>query len=540
MATALPSKAASRFWRLVLYGVFFEILLVIAWSFLPLVGPYFPHFSWLFPLIQSFVFIIHIPVFFILGSLNWDFDNSVVSVFNVLVLLICLLLMAAGWAVVFSWILRLKSWLFARVTVCQKRIVKWVAVSALVVFLAETSISILLAAPRTFKPSADATAMVTANNSFAIDLYQGLKTQPGNLFFSPYSISSALAMTYAGARGQTENQMARVLHFDSGQPNVPSGFRTLTGRINDLQRWNRIKLVTANSLWSQKNYPFTNTFLNLVKKDYQAEAQSVDFAKAPEAARNDINSWVEKKTDGNIQDLVDAGEFTPLTRLVLCNAIYFKGKWQTQFDPANTRAAPFHVNVNQTVTVPMMSLKSRFKIARSDDGSLKLLEMPYVGDDLSMIILLPAADPGWELSDQSTLSGLEANLTPQNLQTWLATLDQAGSHEAAIFIPRFTTTQSFNLSEQLKSMGMPLAFDMDKADFSGMDGTRELSLSAVLHKAFVEVNEEGTEAAAATMVIVKTRGMPERFIVDHPFIFLIRDNASGAILFLGRMVDPTK
>lgn len=422
----------------------------------------------------------------------------------------------------------------------QKIGVRYVFLSAIVFVLIAAAVFAWPQTSRPFGSSPDASAAVAANTAFAIDLYQQLKTQPGNLFFSPYSISSALAMTYAGARGQTETEMAKVLHFDPGQTNVHAGFRALTDRLNDLQRWNNIKLLTANSLWSQKNYPFTNTFLNLVKKDYQAEAQSVDFAKAPEAARNDINSWVGKKTDGNIQDLVDAGEFTPLTRLVLCNAIYFKGKWETQFDPANTRPAPFHVNVDQTVTVPMMSVKSRFKIARSDDGSLKLLEMSYVGDDLSMIILLPAADPGWELSDQSTLSGLEANLTPQNLQAWLATLDQAGSHEAAIFIPRFTTTQSFNLSEQLKSMGMPSAFDMDKADFSGMDGTRELSLSAVLHKAFVEVNEEGTEAAAATMVIVKTWGMPERFIVDHPFIFLIRDNASGAILFLGRMVDPTK
>jgi serine protease inhibitor len=540
MATALAFKVNGHFWRLFLCGILFEILLAAAWPVLPQIGTYFPHFSWLFPLIQALILIIHIPVLFIVSSMDWNFDDLVISAVNVFVLLACLLLMAAGWTMVFNWTLRFKNWLFARVSMRQKQIVKWVVVSALIVFLGQTTISVLLSAPRAFTPSADATAMVSANNTFAIDLYQRLKTQPGNLFFSPYSISSALAMTYAGARGQTESEMAKVLHFDPGQTNVHSGFRALTDRINDLQRWNRIKLVTANSLWCQKDYRFTDTFLNLVKQDYHADAKSVDFVKASSAAQNEINSWAEQNTDGKIQDLIGDGQITPLTRLVLCNAIYFKGKWQTQFKTSDTRPAPFYISSNETMTVPTMSLKARFKTARSDDGSLKLLEMPYVGDDLSMIILLPASNPGWGDNDQPTLSDIEEKLTPENLRAWLTNLDQAGNFETMVSIPRFTTTQSFNLSDQLKSMGMPSAFDMDKADFSGMDETRELSISAVLHKAFVEVNEEGTEAAAATMVIVKTRGMPEQFIANHPFIFLIRDNGSGAILFLGRIVDPTK
>jgi serine protease inhibitor len=540
MATALAFKVNGRFRKLFLYGIFFEIFLVVAWPFLPQVGLYFPHLSWFFPLIQALILIIHIPVLFIVGSMNWDSDNVGLSLFNVLILLVILFFIGATWAVIFGWIGRFKNWLCARVSLQQKRVVKWLAASVLVVFLAETSISVLLAAPRAFTPSADATAMVSANNAFAIDLYQGLKTQPGNLFFSPYSISSALAMTYAGARGQTENEMARVLHFDSGQTNVPSGFRALADRINDLQRWNRIKLVTANSLWCQKDYLFTKAFLNVVKQDYHADARLVDFTTAPEAVRNDINSWVDQNTDGKITDLIEAGQIKPLTRLILCNAIYFKGKWQTQFKTSDTRPAPFYVSSNETVTVPMMSLEAHFKSATSDDNSLKILEMPYIGGDLSMVILLPASNPGWGDKDQPTLSDVEEKLTPENLRVWLAELDHAGERKIRISLPRFTTTQSFNLSEQLKTMGMSSAFDHNGADFSGMDGTRELYISDVLHKAFVEVNEEGTEAAAATSVIIMARSIPEQFMVDHPFIFLIRDNGSGAILFLGRIVDPTK
>jgi serine protease inhibitor len=393
---------------------------------------------------------------------------------------------------------------------------------------------------RPFDSSPDASAAVAANTAFAIDLYQKLKTQQGNLFFSPYSISSALAMTYAGARGQTESEMAGVLHFDSGQTNVHSGFRTLTDRINDLQRWNRIKILTANSLWCQRDYPFKDTFLNLVKRDYHAEARPVDFEKAPDAAAKDINSWVSQKTDGKIQDIMASGSVSPETRMVLCNAIYFKGKWQAQFKTSDTQPAPFYVSSNQTVTVPMMSLDANFKTAYIDD--VGLLELPYVGNDLSMVILLPGNAMGpAELSEmrQASLSDLEEKLTPENLRSWLAVLDRAASERESISLPRFTTTQSFNLTETLKSMGMPSAFG-DTADFSGMDGTRQLYISTVLHKTFVQVDESGTEAAAATTVTMVASIEAQPFVVDHPFIFLIRDNGSGAILFLGRIVDPTK
>jgi serpin B len=540
MAAVLPAKVSNRFFRLAMYGIFFEIFLAVLWPALPELSVYFPHFSWLFPLIQEALVIIHIPVLFILSLLDWSFDNLFVSLINSVLALGCLLFMAAGWAVIFGWILRLKNVLLSRATVRQKRIAKYSAALFFLVILLKTGISILLAAPRPFTSTANATAMVTANNAFALDLYQRLETEPGNLFFSPYSISSALAMTYAGARGQTEEEMARVLHFDSAQTNVHSGFQALTDRINSLQRWGCVQLVTANSLWCQQDYPFTDAFLNLIKQNYQAEARPVDFAKASGAVQNDINDWVERKTDGKIQDLVGDGQLTPLTRLVLCNAIYFKGAWKTQFDPVRTKSGPFYVSSNQTVTVPMMSVKSHFKTARSDDDLLQLVEMPYVGGDLSMIILLPMADPRWQDGNQPTLSDVEAQLTPQNLQAWLAKLDQTSGSEMYLSLPRFTTTQSFDLTEQLKSMGMPSAFDENTANFSGMDGTTNLFISKVLHKAYVAVDESGTEAAAATMVLVKLRSATPVFTVNQPFIFLIRDNASGAILFLGRIVDPTK
>jgi serpin B len=218
----------------------------------------------------------------------------------------------------------------------------------------------------------------------------------------------------------------------------------------------------------------------------------------------------------------------------LCDAIYFKGKWQTQFKPNDTKPEPFHVSTNQDVTVPMMYQSSQCKMAYSDDESVELLELPYVGNDLSMIVLLPTA-----YGEENDLPSLEQKLTAENLSAWLKTLDQTSLHKASIFLPRFTTTQSFDLTEKLKSLGMTLAFD-DAADFSGMDGTTNLFISDVIHKAFVEVNESGTEAAAATWVHVMTKSMAERFVADHPFIFLIRDNGSGTILFLGRIVDPTK
>jgi len=375
--------------------------------------------------------------------------------------------------------------------------------------------------------------VVGDNTTFALDLYQQLKRQPGNLSFSPYSISTALAMTYAGARGHTAYEMAKVLHFGLPQERLHPAFGALAGHMKQIQSPNRITLLTANSIWCQQNYHFSDTFLNAARANYQAEARHVDFIHATSTARDEINHWVADKTMNKIEDVVAPGDLTGDTRLVLCNAIYFKGTWQHQFKVNDTEPAPFHLNKNETVTVPMMFQKSKFKVSLSEYNSTEILELPYSGSDLSMIILLPMS-----LEERDGLAELETKLTLGNMRGWLAQLDRTTPEEVSVGLPRFTTTQRYNLKPVLKSMGMVSTFD-GTADFSGMDGTTNLFISDVLHKAFVGVDETGTEAAAAT-VVPATLGGPFPFIVDHPFIFLIRENGSGSILFIGRIVDPTR
>jgi serine protease inhibitor len=333
--------------------------------------------------------------------------------------------------------------------------------------------------------------------------------------------------------------MARTLHFGLAQSNLPAAFGALGTRMNRIQRWNRIALTTASSLWCQKDHPFNAAFLEVVRRFYDAEARSVDFRNSAPVAAGEINGWVERRTNGKIKDVVEPGQFTDLTRLVLCNAIYFKGKWQHQFKTSDTEPGPFHVTTNATVTVPMMHQKAHFKTARSDDDSIELLELPYSGTDLSMIILLPQME--YRVSDEEPagLPDLERKLTADNLRVWLAKLDQAGEHETRVALPRFTTAQSFDLVNQLQSLGMTSAFN-EKADFSGMEATTNLCVSDVIHTAFVEVNESGTEAAAVSLTIALSKSRTGSFIVDHPFSFLIRENGSGSILFVGRIVDPTK
>jgi len=530
MQAASPTKAPRRWRLLFLCGILLEV-------FLFAFGALLPEDSWLCSQFRNDLFIIHSPLLWLL-SLAATFDNPVAAIFC---LLLFVFIMASFWALLFYGALRLRNWLQTRIAVSkqQKLVIKCGFGFVGLIVLASAIISAMPQTPRPLTISPEVKSTVDGNTAFALDLYQKLKEQPGNLFFSPYSISTSLAMTYAGARGQTENEMAKVLHFNPAQTNIHVAFGALTERMDKVQRWNRITLVTPNSLWSQRDYPFTAAFLDLIHSDYKADTRLVDFKTAPETARDEINSWVEKKTNGKIKDVVAPGQFTDYTRLVLCNAIYFKGKWQTQFKPNDTKPAPFHVTTNETVTVPMMYQHSEFKMALSDDYAVELLELPYSGKDLSMIILLPEVEFGLPDVEQPGLLGLEQKLTAENLHAWLAKLDQDNPHKTWVALPRFTTTQSFELADELKSLGMPSAFN-DTANFFGMDGTTNLFISDVIHKAFVEVNEAGTEAAATTWVHVATKSMSGRFIVDHPFIFLIRENGSGTILFLGRIVDPTK
>jgi len=367
--------------------------------------------------------------------------------------------------------------------------------------------------------------VVRGNTEFALALYQKLRAVEGNLFFSPYSISTALAMAYAGARGNTQVQMAQALHFVLDQEQLHPAFALLEAKLGDTAGKGHIQLRVANALWPQHGYALLEAFLALAKQYYGVRITPVDYEDA-ERARCTINAWVEEKTDKKIHEMIPPGLLGALTYLVLVNAIYFKGDWASQFDQRLTSDAPFWVTPAEQVQVPMMSQVHELRYGR-DDG-LQILELPYAGDDLSMVVLLPTEIDG--------LAELEACLTVENLGRWTGNLWHS---EVQVFLPRFEITFPFRLDDTLKSMGMVDAFG--DADFSGMDGTTLLCLAAVLHKAFVAVNEEGTEATAATAVIMKAKGLPlplPIFRADHPFVFLIREHSTGSILFLGREVNP--
>jgi serpin B len=389
----------------------------------------------------------------------------------------------------------------------------------------------LISHPADTKAANAIESLAGGNTAFGLDLYARLKTADGNLFFSPYSISACLAMTYAGARGDTAAQMAQTLHFDTNQNQLAASFGEIQTQLNNEKEKKGIELNIANGLWGQKDHPFLPSFLDMAKQSYGANLKQIDFRTHAITARTEINDWVDHKTKGKITDLIQPGVLGSATRLVLVNAIYFKGSWTRQFDKHSTTKAPFTVTLNQKPEVPLMNLAADFKYA--DVDGLQLLELPYVGDDLSMVVLLPREPAG--------LKGVEDQLNAQTLDRWLA---QAREQKVAVFLPKFKMSAQFSLGKPLAEMGMTDALSPN-ANFSGMDGKRDLFISAVVHKAFVDVNEEGTEAAAATAVVMRMNAvmMPRPtpiFRADHPFIFLIRDTHSGSILFLGRLVDPTR
>lgn len=371
--------------------------------------------------------------------------------------------------------------------------------------------------------------IVTGNTQLAFDLYTHLKDTKGNLFFSPYSISTALAMVYAGAEGRTQRQMAQTLHFDRAGDSFHTQYGSLIDRLNEQGRKGDYQLLVADALWLQQDYDFLQDFLDTVSAHYEAALRQVDFVNAAEAARQTINEWTAEKTQGKIQYLIPQGALDTLTRLVLTNAIYFKGNWAAQFDKAQTKELPFYVTSDKTVTVPLMFQKEKFRYAQTD--TLQLLELPYAGGDLSMLVLLPVEKDG--------LNELEKQLTAKNLTAWQK---QMQKKEVRVFLPRFTMTSRFGLKPVLSQMGMPVVFS-DRADFSGITDIRELAITDVIHKAYVQVNEEGTEAAAATGIVVGITAVPAQppvFRADHPFVFLIKDNATGSILFIGRVMNPIK
>ncbi len=386
--------------------------------------------------------------------------------------------------------------------------------------------------PRETSPNVEETALAelsAGNRAFAFDLYQAIRSNEGNLFFSPYSLSVALAMTYAGARGETEQQMAQVLHFTLPQDQLHPAFNALDLSLTG-QSGEGFRLATANALWAQKGYSFLPEFLDTIALNYGGGVRLVDFIEpaAREQARQTINDWVSEQTEDKIKDLIAKDILTDLTRLVLTNAIYFKAEWEDPFEAATTEQ-PFTRLDGAQVTVPMMSRRGMYVYAESDE--YQAIELPYKGGRAAMVILLPK--PGQFETVESSLDGEQMSAILQSLQPSGATLA-----DVRLSLPKFQYEASLSLNEALVGPGMPDAFDVDKADFSGMNGTRDLRIAHVLHKAFVAVDEKGTEAAAASAILMEIVSTPIFVTCDRPFIFLIHDKQTGAILFVGRVLDP--
>jgi serpin B len=376
-------------------------------------------------------------------------------------------------------------------------------------------------------PAADVTALVHNNDEFALDLYRRLSKEPGNLFFSPYSLSSALAMTYAGARGDTAAEMAKTLHLGLEPDKLHPAFAELNQQLLSEQRGYQLNI--ANALWAQSGYPFEEPFVLRLKDSYGAGLGTVDFAGNPTAARQAINGWVSKQTQGKIPELL--GEVSPFTRFVLTNAVYFLADWAEPFPKPATQDRPFWRSKEDKLQVPMMSAQRHYGYL--EEKGFQALELPYQSR-FSLVVILPRQIEG--------LAELEGALTSKALHSWLEALQR---EEVRVQLPRFKVQSAFSLKSTLSALGMPLAFSK-QADFSGLSPRAredELAIAAVVHQAYIDVNEKGTEAAAASAVKGKSAPapvppQPKIFQADHPFLYLIRDRLSGTILFLGRLTDP--
>ena len=384
-------------------------------------------------------------------------------------------------------------------------------------------------------PAGTLETLVAGDNRFALDMYQALRAGGDNLFYSPYSISLALAMTYGGARGETEAQMAEVLHFDLPQPQLHAAFNhldltlTQSGETEVENEAQPMQLNIANAVWSQQGHPFLPEYLDLLALNYGAGLHQSDFTTQAEPARKEINRWVSDQTKESIPELIPTGAINPSTRMVLVNAIYFYADWWIQFDPNDTHPAPFHLLDGAEVQVDSMS--NHLFLPYTRGVNYQAVELPYTGQSAAMDIILPdegqfeavAASLDWP-----AVEGIINNLQPQEMQ---------------LYMPKFTYSSQFDLASQLSSLGMPDAFCAGAADFSGMDGMQDLCISSVIHQAFVAVDEEGTEAAAATAVIMEEAALmlPDfELIIDRPFFFLIRDLSSGQILFAGQVLNPAQ
>ncbi len=381
------------------------------------------------------------------------------------------------------------------------------------------------------KPTPITTDVVEANNQFAFELYSKYKDNEGNIFFSPYSISTALAMTYEGARGKTAEEIQAVFHFPKDANVRRQEFTSIYNQINKPDK--QYELKTANALWAQKDYKFLDEYFKTIEQYYGGKVTNLDFTGNTENSRITINNWVEEQTNDKIKNLIPPESIDSLTRLVITNAVYFKANWSIQFDAKNTYDQQFKLGFNTTTTAKMMHQTAYFNYSETDE--IQILEMDYLGNDLSMLVILP--------KDGHNIDNVGSTINMEKLNKWKSNIKY---ERVAVAFPKFKFEIKYFMKGTLSDMGMPSAFSMADADFSGMTGTRDLFISAVIHQAFVDVNEEGTEAAAATAVVMRTTTAPGKieqpkiFNADHPFIFIIQDKKTGNILFLGRVTDPSK
>jgi serine protease inhibitor len=388
--------------------------------------------------------------------------------------------------------------------------------------------------------------VVDANNQFAFDLYHEFDSQEnGNMFYSPYSISTALVMTYEGAKGQTADEISSVFHFpekDILRPNSAAIYNGLNEKNQEYE------LKTGNALWAQYDYEFLDEYMNNVEKYYGGKATNLDFAKETEKSRQTINSFIEEQTNGKIKDLIPKEVLSPMTRLVLTNAIYFKGTWEWEFDKSDTQERDFKITPENVVKTEMMHMspdEANFNYMETE--KMQMIELPYKGDELSMLILLPRQEKelNWRTGEiinyNYSIEDIEFNYEKFNEYK----SEMKETNLDSIYLPKFEFDSKYFMAKNLENLGMPKAFIPGGADFSGMDGTNYLFISDVIHQAYVKVDEQGTEAAAATAVVMEITSagpemQPPTFNADHPFIFIIQEKDTGNILFLGKVNDPTQ
>lgn len=379
----------------------------------------------------------------------------------------------------------------------------------------------------------DLDSLVLSNNDLGVEVYRQID-QGGNVVFSPYCLSTALQMLYAGSAGITHAQMARILHFVLPEEKLQTSASELAGELGTGGRRSSDDFILSigNSLWVQGGHPLLPDFEKIVSQKYKGIAKTVDFKRKPDSTRAEINQWIKTQTRGKIMDLLGPREITELTRVVLVSTLYLNGKWQNQFDPNLTRPTPFFPSESQTITLPMMSITGNFQYLK--DREFAILELPYhtraESPKVAMYIVLPNSTFG--------LRNVERSLSAQRL---LGLIHQMKPTKVTVSLPKFKMTSSFDLKNALEKLGLADPFT-SKADFSGIDGTQDLQVSNVIQKAFISVDEKGTEAGIATAIPIGLTAIreaaPEVFLADHPFQFFVIDKLTGTFILMGRVTQP--